>query len=153
MTNQDKFYDLLGTIQRAAMEAGDMALGAACITGEKAGELLDALQLHIRAGRLETEIGEKLRAMGELLYATHTGSPTDSEVLHKKMQEVDKLRAELEALNLRLGRQSRSAAAEEKHQRELLCPICGESVREDDRFCRSCGQRLHEKCGEEPEGE
>ena len=142
MTTRDKLYDLLGTLQRAAAEAGDIALGAACITGEKAGDILDALQLHLRAGRLEAEIGEKLRAMGELLYATHTGSPTDSEVLHTKMQEVDKLKAELEALNLRLGRESAAPEAGEDARRERLCPGCGESVREDDRFCRSCGGEL-----------
>lgn len=133
MTNHDQFYELLGTLHRAAAAAGDMVLGAACLTGEKAGALLDAAQLRIQAGRLEEEISGKLRAMGELLYSTHTGTPTDSEVLHERLREVDRLKEELAAVYARLGREAPAA---------LACPVCGAAVQAGDRFCRSCGEAL-----------
>ena len=34
-----------------------------------------------------------LRQVGEMIYATHTGTPTESEVLLAKLQEIDALRA------------------------------------------------------------
>ncbi len=132
MTTQDKIYELLSVIQRTAVQGGDVALGAAYLTGQKAEELLDTAKLLFRANSLERDIDQRMRAMGELLYATHTGSPTASEVLHDRLQEIDGLKAELEALNVQLGREKPAPK----------CSACGGAVQDGDKFCRSCGEEL-----------
>lgn len=70
--------------------------------------------------------------MGELVYATHRGTPSDSEDIQEILEYVDSLREELEA-----------------HQRELrtlagvrFCPACGEENDGANAFCHNCGQPL-----------
>ena len=78
---------------------------------------------------LRAEVNACLRELGELLYATHTGTPTDSDVLLAKMQEIDSLKARLREL-------------EGDPVIHLLCPRCGREVRPDDVYCRDCGEKL-----------
>ena len=73
----------------------------------------------------------KLQELGELLYATHTGTPTESEVLFAKMEEIDALKAEIAELEAALGRAKNSA-----------CETCGAEIQEGDAFCRECGDVL-----------
>ena len=70
-----------------------------------------------------------LRELGELLYATHTGTPTDSEALLAKMEEIDSLKARVREL-------------EGDPVVHLLCPRCGREGRPDDVYCRDCGEKL-----------
>ena len=70
-----------------------------------------------------------LRELGELLYATHTGTPTDSEALLAKMEEIDRLKARIREL-------------EGDPVVHLLCPRCGREVRPGDVYCRDCGEKL-----------
>ena len=70
-----------------------------------------------------------LRELGELLYATHTGTPTDSEALLAKMEEIDRLKARVREL-------------EGDPVVHLLCPRCGREVKPDDVYCRDCGEKL-----------
>ena len=67
-----------------------------------------------------------------MLYATHTGHPTDSDALLEKLREVDSLRAERARLEHLLDRR----------REEAVCPVCGAPARKDDVFCRACGKRL-----------
>ena len=67
-----------------------------------------------------------------MLYATHTGHPTDSDALLEK---------------LRGGRQPPGGACRLEHlldrrREEAVCPVCGAPARKDDVFCRACGKRL-----------
>ena len=78
---------------------------------------------------LRAEVNTCLRELGELLYATHTGTPTDSDVLLAKMQEIDGLKARLRELEGDLVI-------------HLLCPRCGREVCPDDVYCRDCGEKL-----------
>lgn len=132
MSNQEKLYDLLDALRTGAEAAGTLALGTlglACQGAEKAAE---AVKLRYRAARVEGEMDEKLMEAGEMVYATHTGNPTESEELLEKLQEIDMLKAQLAELNETLGRTPESAS----------CPGCGGAVEEGDRFCRSCGEKL-----------
>ena len=70
-----------------------------------------------------------------MIYATHTGTPTDSDVLLEKLQEIDRLREEAEAIQAEIGRLKGQEA-------ENRCSTCGASTRAEDAFCRACGGNL-----------
>lgn len=128
----EKMQELLDSVQRTALQMGDVAADAAYGVGKKAGELLSVAKLRIRAATLEGAVDEGLMELGGMLYATHTGDPTDSEVLLAKLQEIDGLKAELREVNARIGRAQETA----------VCATCGAAVREGDAFCRECGGKL-----------
>ena len=127
----EKFGKILLAARDAAIAAGGLAAGAAVSVERKAEELASSARLRFRAATLEGEVEGTLAEVGELLYATHTGSPTDSDV-QKKLEKIDALKAELAEINGRLGRDSAGKT----------CPACGAQNRPGDLFCRSCGGRL-----------
>ena len=128
----ERLSELLDRVQATAVQAGDIASDAAYGVGRKAGELLSVAKLNIQVANLKADVNLAFREVGELLYATHTGSPTDSDVLQKKLEKIDALKAELEEVNGRLGRETEGKT----------CPACGARSRPGDLFCRSCGGRL-----------
>lgn len=130
------------TLDRAARSARKAAAGLAGAAQAGAGALerraedaVNALRLRQTIRDLEEEIGLQLRAVGELVYATHRGTPSDSEDLQEILEYVDSLREELEA-----------------HQRELrtmagerFCPACGEANDGANAYCHNCGVPLAEE--------
>lgn len=127
----EKMQELLNSVQRTAIQVGSVADAAAYGVGKKAGELLSVAKLNIQLVDRKAEVNTALREVGEMLYATHTGSPTESEVLLEKLQEIDGLKAEIRKLEAAIGR-----------ERAAICTTCGAAVREGDTFCRECGERL-----------
>ncbi len=128
----EKLAELMDTVQKTAVQAADVAADAAYGVGKKAGELLSVAKLRIRIATLEGSVEECLTELGEMLYATHTGDPTDSETLLAKLQEIDGLKAEIAALNAQIGRE----------QEARTCATCGAAARDGDAFCRECGEKL-----------
>lgn len=130
----EKVQDLLDNVQRTACQVSDVAVDAAYGVGKKAGELLSVAKLNIRLVDLRSEVNLQLREVGEMVYATHTGTPTESEALLAKLQEIDALKEQIANLEAEIGRQ---------HARgEDGCPVCGTVPREGDQFCRECGEKL-----------
>lgn len=129
----EKVQELLENVQRTACQVSDVAVDAAYGVGKKAGELLSVAKLNIRLVDLRSEVNLQLREVGEMVYATHTGTPTESETLLAKLQEIDGLKAQIAAVEAEIGRQH-TAAGE--------CPVCGTEPREGDQFCRECGEKL-----------
>lgn len=128
----EKIQDLLDSVQRTAVQVSDAAVDAAYGVGKKAGELLSVAKLNIRLVDLRAEVNLQLREVGEMIYATHTGTPTESEVLLAKLQEIDGLRQQIDRLEREIARLQGGA----------VCPFCGAATRSGDAFCRECGQKL-----------
>ena len=128
----EKLRELLDTVQRTAYQVGDAASGAAYGMGKKAGELLSVAKLNVQIADLRAEINAQLREVGQMIYGTHTGTPTESETLLAKLQEIDGLYARVAELDAQIARESKSA----------VCPTCGASRRVGDVFCRECGGKL-----------
>ena len=128
----EKMATLLESVQRTAVQAGDVAADVAFGVGKKAGELLSVAKLRVRIASLEGDVKDRFSQIGELLYATHTGAPTESEVLLVKLQEIAGLKAEIARMQAEIRKE------EEAH----TCPTCGAFVKEGDAFCGACGGKL-----------
>ena len=128
----EKLYELFETVQRTAVQAGSMASDAAYGVGKKAGELLSVAKLNIKIMELQRTVKQQMQELGELLYATHTGNPTDSEVLLAKLEEVDALYARIAELEEQIGKEAPAPT----------CDTCGAAVQEDALFCGECGEKL-----------
>ena len=98
----------------------------------KAADTLTLAKLRRTVADLEDEIMLQMCTIGELIYATHRGTPSDSEHLQKILEYVDDLEAEI--------------AGHEQQIKLLLgiipCPVGGEDVAENDVYCQKCGQPL-----------
>ena len=128
----EKMNDFLRTARVTAGQVGETAADAAYGVGKKAGELLSVAKLNIQIVDLKAGVNVAMRELGELLYATHVGNPTESEVLQAKLEEIDALKARIAALEKQLG----------KEQAPRTCDTCGAPTKEGDAFCRTCGDQL-----------
>ncbi len=124
---------LLETIQKTADQMGTAASGVLEGAGRRANALLSVGKLNVRLADLSAEANVLLREVGELVYATHTGDPTDSDVLLAKLKEIDDVRAQIREINAEILRLKGA---------EGVCPHCGAAVKAEDRFCKECGGRL-----------
>ena len=128
----EKLYDVLNKVQDTAVQVGGIAADAAYGVGRRAEELLSVAKLRVRVATLEGAVEGCMAEIGEMLYATHTGTPTESEVLLAKLQEIDGLRQQIDRLEREIARLQGGA----------VCPFCGAAARSGDAFCRECGQKL-----------
>lgn len=128
----EKLQNLLELIQRTAIQAGDLAADAVYGAGQMADDLLSSAKLRVKAATVEGDINARLMEAGEMVYATHTGNPTESEALLAKLQEIDGLKAQLADIRDALDRRPQGK----------VCPACGAAVREGDAFCGECGGAL-----------
>lgn len=128
----ERLQELLDCVQRTANEMGEAASDAAYGVSRMATELLSVAKLNIQVNELRSQIGDRLREVGEMMYATHTGDPTDSGDLLAKLQEIDGLKARAAAMDAEIARL----------RGEAVCPGCGGAKREGDVFCRHCGAKL-----------
>ena len=126
-----KLSELLASVQSTAVQVSDVAVDAVYGAGKKAGELVDAARVQLRIVDRKAEVNLVLRELGEILYATHVGEPSDSEIMLAKLQEIDALKAEIAELENRLGRKSAPA----------ICETCGAEVQENAAFCGECGEK------------
>ena len=98
----------------------------------KAADTLALAKLRRTVADLEDEIMLQMCTIGELIYATHRGTPSDSAHLQKILEYVDDLEDEIEGheqqIKLLLG--------------IVPCPVCGEDIAQGDVYCQKCGQPL-----------
>ncbi len=117
------------TCETYRSKAEELARDAICAMGLGAKRLTDAAKRQLELADLRAGVNASLRELGELLYATHIGIPTDSELLLEKMREIDDLKARLRDL-------------EGEPVIHLICPRCGHEVQTEDVYCRDCGEKL-----------
>ena len=115
----ETFKTILDTAKEAALWAGEATVDGACCLGRAAGDLVDHAKRKLRLATLEGAVEGTLAEVGELLYATHTGT------LQEKLEKIDALKAEITRL-----------------EGAAVCPICGAAARSGDVFCRECGGKL-----------
>ena len=132
----EKLYELLDVVQRTAAQAGCMAADAAYGVGKKANELLSTAKLNIKIMELKGNVKTAMQELGQLLYATHTGNPTDSEILLAKLEEVDALYAKIAEYDEQLGKEPAAP----------VCGTCGAALQEGAAFCGECGEKLEDQC-------
>lgn len=131
----EQLLKLLDSVQRTACQVSDAASNAAYGVSKRAGELLSVAKLRINAATLEGRVEGCKAEIGEMIYATHTGTPTDSDILLAKLQEIDELHAQIATLEAEIARLQGTEST-------AICPICGAPTREADVFCRECGGKL-----------
>ena len=139
----DKIYELLDIVCKNAANAKEVAVdaaqtvkvnaaNAAYAAGQVSTELLATAKVRMKIVELESQVNAALRDLGKMLYATHTGTPTESEVMIEKLTEIDKLNEELEILKGGIA----------KEPAVPTCPPCCAQLQEGDEFCRECGGKL-----------
>ena len=128
----EKLHDILDMVQRTAVQVGDTAADMAYGVGKKTEALLSVAKLNIRIVDLKAEVNTSMREVGEMLYATHTGTPTDSDILQAKLEEIDGLKTQIAELEAQIG----------KEREAHTCATCGAATRDGDDFCRECGGKL-----------
>ena len=84
---------------------------------------------------LQTRRRRKLLLVGKLVYATHAGRPTDSDLLQKALEQVDAVAKELRQKEAELARLCGVR----------FCPGCGSSEAVSHVYCTRCGRKLTEE--------
>ena len=130
----EKLQNILDNVHKSAQDAANTATEAAQNVGKRATQLFSTGKLNIQLMDLKTQVSEQLRQVGEMVYATHTGSPTDSNTLLQKLQDIDVLNAQISTLDAQLQRAWNGGT--------VVCPHCGTSAKKGDQFCRNCGAKL-----------
>jgi DNA repair exonuclease SbcCD ATPase subunit len=129
----ERLQSILDSVQKTAVSVTNSATDAAYLVNRKATQLLSVGKMNIQLVDLKAEVNVQLREVGEMVYATHTGDPTDSEVLLEKLRVIDTLQAQIADLTEQI------AAAK---GRSDGCPTCGAPVQPGDTYCRQCGGKL-----------
>lgn len=128
----EKMQTILENVQKTATIISDTAVDAAYGVGIRAKELLTVGKMNARLADLKLTVQTELRQVGELIYATHIGQPTESEVLLEKLVVIDGLHEEIRRLTIEIARAKGS----------VVCEECGNVGEKGDIFCRECGRKL-----------
>ena len=130
--NTQSLRGFLAGAGEAALDATSALREGASAVGRRGEELLSRLRLEREIRDLREEINLQMRAVGEMMYASHRGNPAGSGEIQTILEYVDGLHEELEA-----------------HRRELetlrgflICSECGEGNSPGSVYCQSCGKPL-----------
>ena len=128
----EKMQSILENVQKTAAVIGDTAADAAYGVTARARELLTVGKMNARLADLKLSVQTELRRVGELIYATHIGQPSESEGRLEKLVVIDGLNEEIRRLTVEIARAKGAA----------VCEACGSIGEKGDLFCRECGGKL-----------
>ena len=128
----EKLRELQEKARQTCRRASAAAADAAYLASHQALRLMDSAKLRLQLAELEGQRDRELRRVGELVYATHTGDPTDSEQLLEQLRAVDGVNDQIAGVEEELVRRNGGQ----------VCPRCGGASAGGDRFCRHCGAKL-----------
>lgn len=123
---------LLRRTKDAALDVSEAARTGAELAGQRAGDALACAKLNQAVRDVQEEIDLQMKAVGELIYATHRGSPSNSDDVQEILEFVDSLYEEMEGHQQELKRL----------RGELLCAGCGAENESANLYCHNCGQPL-----------
>lgn len=123
-------------LARRTREAAENVAGAAqagaALVGQRAEETMACAKLRRTVKDLEEEIGLQMKNIGELIYATHCGTPSDSDDVQEILEYVDSLYEEKEGHERQL----------KAMKGVLFCQTCGAENEGSNVYCHNCGQPL-----------
>ena len=130
--------ELWGQTCRVALDVGDAAGRGAKAAGKAAESTARCAKLRLEEAELAAQIRRQLQRIGEMVYATHTGDPTDSEAMEEALGEIDRLRQSMK---------------DKEQQRMALrglrpCAGCGAVNDRGNEYCTNCGQPLERQAEE-----
>lgn len=130
--SKERWEALARRAREKVQAAAELAKAGAGVMEEKT----EALRAHARLEReiqdLQEEINLQMQAIGEVMYASHKGQPSDSECIQRILEYVDGLYEQMEA-----HRQELEAA-----QGLLICEACGAGNDPGYVYCGNCGHPL-----------
>ncbi len=124
--------NLAETAKGAVLSAVSLARTGSARVTEKVSGVKDAVQLRRAIADLQEEIDLQMQAVGEMVYATHRGTPSDSQVMAQILEYVDSLYEDQETYRRQL----------KALQGARFCPDCGAENEKDSAFCAQCGHPL-----------
>lgn len=107
----------------------------AAVVKEKTGDAVLSAKLQKRVKDLEDEIDLQLAEVGALVYATHTGHPSDSGEMQEILEYIDTLYEEIAGHEYQLMLM----------QGWQVCPACEAMNAPENAFCQECGKSLKEE--------
>ena len=133
-TNQlrTKMKSALNFTREKASQAGEAARAGAAKATRAADDFMTFSKLKSHVRETNNQIQERLQTIGEMVYATHTGKPSD-------MTEMERLLCEIDGLKAALAEDEQAIAA----LRNLRnCPGCGTPNPAEHIYCEECGSPL-----------
>ena len=123
---------LAQSVCSAALDTASLLQECSAAAARRAGGAASRLCLERKIHDLRSEIGLQMQAVGEIMYASHRGSPADSGRVQEILEYVDGLQEKLDAHRREL----------ETLQGLLICPACGEANHSNCLYCQNCGKPL-----------
>lgn len=94
--------------------------------------MVDVAKLNVQLFDLNGEYNDVLRQLGQVMVDTHQGQAPESGAVTALLNQADERAGRIAELKGRIADLKQSQA----------CPVCGEPCGKNDKFCRSCGERL-----------
>ena len=129
---QDRWNRLWRRTRQTASDVGAVAAAGAAKAGQTAENVVAYTKIRVAIADLKAEVNLQLRQIGEMVYATHTGDPTDSDTMQTALEAVDALKEQI--------------AQKERELQSIrgvtVCTACGCANPVDHVYCSNCGQPL-----------
>ena len=130
--SRERWEDLSRRAREKIQNAAELAKTGAGLVEEKTESIRAKTRLEREIHDLQEEIDLQMQAIGEVMYASHQGRPSDSSCIQQILEYVDGLYEQLEA-----HRQELEAA-----QGLVVCAGCGAANDPGYVYCHNCGRAL-----------